>query len=241
MQVCAKSFGVKVARSIGIAVMLLSVGTGGVAQAQDRIGSSPYLSQNLVGYVKRAVRPGEFALLSWPFESFSIDRVDSEFLVGPQLPVGSVVYAFDVETGRYIRDVREANGWTSNIAYSRGMSFWVALPEDAPDEEYFIFLLGQVPSVLHAATTEQSVRPGVNLLAYPYPVTRAWRATSLAEEAPVGSWLYTYDGEHFFAVQKTDAGWGEEEVDLVVGTGFLFYNPSAEPFTWTEAAPYQWP
>ena len=202
--------------------------------------SSEVVSGNAVGFVEIEIQSGAFELIRYDFEQLDGAPSNAELVIGDQLPIGTSLYAYDRENQGFTVDVHLPSGWTDSIIIERGMAFWIRVPARAPEQVYTLFLMGEVPDSTTAPETAILVNQGFNVLGYPYPVELDWEDMELAQLALIGSTVFIWDGEKYLFAAKTESGWSMNH-ELLPGSGFIFFHPGQESFTWTEIKPYEFP
>ena len=198
-------------------------------------------SQNAVGFVRVDIPKGGFALARYDFVPIPNREIFAEDLFGNQLPEGSRIYVFNAQKGLYDIDTRTSSGWSANIAYHRGIGFWIAVPLDASKDIYEVYLTGEVPDQFTAPKSTISVEPGINQIGYPYPYDVNWIDTQLAQESPSGTSLYYWNGAQYAVVIKQGSSWSDPTLVLEPGMGFFYIVPSTTSIAWEETKPYAWP
>lgn len=214
-------------------------------------------SANAVGYVKKSIDPGAFDLLRYDFLAIE----PGETLIGDvvpqdQVPIGtkaffwnSAAQTFDSEGVVYIKadDKVEWNPGTSVV--EPGVGFFLQIPDTEP-AAVDVVMVGEVPgSNNDSDNTDLPIVEGFSLVGYPYPATRAWEDTTLAQSAELGDKLFTWDAAAqsyasagFIYVKAEDVNrWNPQGIMLEPGQGFFYQKESAGGKTWAEAKPYQWP
>lgn len=195
-------------------------------------------SMNIAGYQCITCPRGKSVLAATAFESIGGKDMKSADVFGDQLPIGSVVFAYDPSTRTYIRDSRTAGGWSTNITFKHGMGFWITVPGDAPEESYEVATMGEVSM---AETTTNLLANGSTLLAFPYTAGVLWTNTALARNACLGDKLMVYNPVTGYRsyTYSSRAGWSDADKLLITLDMGFWYHTSGASRTNVEVRPYE--
>ena len=219
----------------GLAILILIVAAS-LSYAQ----TNQVLSRNAVGYTKITCPKGGLVLVRMDFESMDGSDLHAEDVFGDQLPMGSSIYEYDPSIPGYVIDNYGFVGWSTNIIFTRGMGFWIKVPDTAVSNEYQVYMMGEVPDRFTAPTSTTDIANGLTLVGYMYPNDIYWTNTSLAKNAAMGDTMYYWSGSNYVANSLGFAGWGDP--NLVITPSMAFWFETGQPATnWIETKPYTWP
>jgi len=115
-----------------------------------------------------------------------------------------------------------------------GRGFWAMNNQTNAQE---LTIAGEVPT---NTSVRIAIHPGVNVLAFPYPVEITWTDTTLAAMSSVGAEMLLWDvtSATFTMHKKTAAGWVPGGTTLAAGQGFIYVHPGDSIMDWEEAIPH---
>jgi hypothetical protein len=202
----------------------------------------------------KTVGKGALELVSQDFYNIDDPTADQtpSMVIGDQMPINSQLFlwngtSFSIET--YAAETKTTpEGWTPDTAVLMpGVGFFMKVAEDAPEESYDIYMLGEVPGDNNnAQTTTVTKGMGFSLLGHPYPVEIAWTDTALAQSGKIDDQLFTWNQDPgnysistYVAETKTaPEGWNTNPT-ITPGQGFFYQTD--ESGTVDETKPYEFP
>ncbi len=203
------------------------------------------LSANAVGYIKKTLPAGgDLVAMSIPLDSMTnANLVFGETSVASEAPEGAFVYFWDVVGQTWIQGQKSSKGWGAygNQVLQPGEGFFLQ-GDAAAASEVEVTITGEVPS---DAQISRSI-PGGNALGTlgnPFPVDFIFGTSSVASNAPEGSFVYFWDvvGQTWIQGQKSSKGWGAYgNQAILAGEGFFLQSPGSAT-TWDVDKPYTWP
>ncbi len=179
-----------------VVTMLCGILIIGLAHAAD----TQVTSKNAVGYVNRTVKSGCRYLLAPTFFDMTSDAISVTNMLDPSvcsLPSGTVLSLWNVAAQTYLGSesivsfggtLRWAPG--TNVL-NLGESFWLMIPEKDPQEEYDLYLMGEVPDV----ETIVQLANGISFAAYSFPVDTHITNSGLSGVVSSGSIVSFWDPE----------------------------------------------
>ena len=204
------------------------------------------LSANAVGYIKKTLPANaKLIALSVPLNSMTeATIVFGRTSVAQEAPVGSSVSFWDPTLQKWSGGGKSTKGWQaaeSNRVLVAGEAFF--LKGAAGDVDREVTITGEVPE---DATLARAIPGNNNLgtIGNPYPVDFKFGASTLAQNATVGSTVSFWDSalQKWSGGGKSTKGWQAAESNRVVLAAEGFFLREAGTVTsWTNAKPYTWP
>jgi hypothetical protein len=211
------------------------------------------LSRNAVGYVRiDLIATNKLHLIRNDFVGLNAPIAISNALAS--LPPGTQVILWDKSNQVYqsaiIKSANPLVGWGpgGSNRLERGASFFIRTPNAATNVSTIpLFLMGEVPDKFTAPTTTLTVVQGLNMVGYPYPVSRPWTNTTLAQQLPAGSQIITWNATNqsynpaIIRPSNPALGWGPLGNALQISPGQGFFIRATNALVYSEAKPYTWP
>jgi Mlc titration factor MtfA (ptsG expression regulator) len=211
-------------------------------------------SANVVGYVKLDTPAEALSIQGVPF--LGTNEVAITELFGDTLPLDSQLLVF--KNGSYqIETYREIIGppptfivttnWSPNTTVIDGsQGFWVKLPTGSSNTTNIFS--GDVVDEEQTIT----IRPGFNLIHYPYSAGVAWTNTALSQNPTLNDRILVWDtvGQTYATISQyreiigppptfiVTTNWSNVDVDLELGAGFWYESQAATTNVIVETQPY---
>lgn len=249
-------------------VSLLGVGLAGAAALPASAQSVNYVSQP-AGLVRLTVAPGQ-TLVSIPFNPINAsigDLLQGQLTGGAGEAGGDGILKWDAVNQVYVKAFKAAGTgdpardgrwfadsvtWTpSPLTLNPGEGFWIANRQSVAQT---VYLGGTMVADSSRAVT---LRPGLNLIGYPYDGRIALNSTQLARNGAYGDRsTSTSDslndpatGETLWLMKKGksknlvwyNADGSTATKVLAPAAGYWFQHTTSTTFTWTEPRPYAYP
>ena len=202
-------------------------------------------SVNAIGVVKKEVPAGKLVFISFPLDGEGAVAEGTPFQSVSSIsnmPNGSVANFWDVETQRWVVQLKTAKGgWgtQANRLIQPGEAFFL---KNSQTTNMTLLFTGEVPA---DASMSQGLASGAFIAgANPYPVATVLSNFAFASTMANGSVANFWDVEtQRWVVQLKTAkgGWGAQASrEVAPGEGFFLKSYSGD-LTWTETRPYTWP
>jgi hypothetical protein len=202
------------------------------------MAAGPVTSVNAVGYSKVDLPRDKFVMLACQFEQIDgSTNTITKVLPGP-LPDATQVFLFDAASQTYTEEFYdEAIGWLPGTSeMGRQSSVWIKIPASSASATQEVVVAGQVPMT---NATVSVVRPGFQLLAYPYPV----------DLVVTNAGFQGSDADQLFYWNPSTETWKEEFYDEAIGwlpgdtvvktsQGFFYKSTSSTNKMWVATRPY---
>ncbi|MEE9358730.1 MAG: hypothetical protein V3U62_10790 [Sedimenticolaceae bacterium] len=202
-----------------------------LACAASIVSAQTVASANIVGYNKM-VNAGEFDIVAAQFDGGDNTLTG---LFGDSLPEGSKIYKFSGGTyqiSTYADVFISGVIWSPDFTLNQSESFWVAATATATN-----IFSGEVEG---ADSVTNSVIPGFQMLAYPYPVQRS--VEQLEFSPAEGDKIYKFSGGTYQISTYADVFisgviWSPS-LTLEVGEGFWYDSLSGSSTDWIANKPF---
>ncbi len=189
-------------------------------------------SVNIVGYNKVELNAG-LQINSVQFDIGT--NVNPVTLYGDALPVGAVIYTYDgVYASATYSEFFGSSFWSDSTLNLEEGSHWLSMPEGVSTN----IIAGEV---LLAETVTNSIVPGLQLIAWPYPT--AVRVVDLGYDATVGDVVWTYENGVGYASSTYSEFfgsffWSDENLTVPIGSGFWYNSLSVTTNEWIVVRPF---
>lgn len=218
---------------------LALIGNAAIAQ------TNAVLSRNAVGYIRQTTVKSNFFLVTNPFFDINGAPVTVTNLIGNQVPNGTIIIMWDPATQGYIFEQRNAGSWLPGTNVIRaGRGFWMKMATTlAHSNNYQVYLMGEVPDKTTAPTNTDTIMPGFNLIANPYPTSTPFTNLAAAKGGRNGDIGIMWDSsiQGYVFEQRNAGAWLPGTNVVLPGQGVWYRSTRITNVTWNTAKPYTWP
>jgi hypothetical protein len=195
--------------------------------------AAPVPSVNVVGYITTTNAANTWYMQGGPFAKIGegANDVTIKDVLGTNIANGTVVYLWN---GLYVPENFSGGAWSPGTnLISRADGFWMRSTLG-----FNLTRVGEVPSDLYASNTVTVVAPGLQILAYPYPVSVALTNMGFDAVAANGDTIYKWNGLGWDTVSFSGGTWATNYV-FAAGEGFWYKRSNSSTATnWTVVKPY---
>lgn len=180
--------------------------------------AAPVPSVNVVGYITTTNAANTWYMQGGPFAKIGegANDVTIKDVLGTNIANGTVVYLWN---GLYVPENFSGGAWSPGTnLISRADGFWMRSTLG-----FNLTRVGEVPSDLYASNTVTVVAPGLQILAYPYPVSVALTNMGFDAVAANGDTIYKWNGLGWDTVSFSGGTWATNINELTISkqtTGF---------------------
>jgi hypothetical protein len=199
----------------------------GAASIATSVAQTVY-SVNAVGYVNVTVKAGAFGLLANPLNQ----PTNSITAVLPDVPVGTIVYVFNLTTGQFDSATKRATSWSGPAATATlnpGTGFFV---KNAGTTDLNITFVGEVPQGTALTVTYPA---GFSLIGSIVPQAGNLEK-DLGYPAKNGDVVYKFNGTDYGTPYTRRAtAWTGGGTDVPIGVAEGVWLKAAAAGTWTRS------
>ena len=108
---------------------------------------------------------------------------------------------------------------------------------------YQVYLMGEVPDKTTLPTNTQTIAPGFNLIASPFPVTEAFTNLPAAKNGRNGDKGLIWDAlsQTYSPEQRSGGIWTPGTNMISPGQSLWYKSSRITNVTWSQTKPYTWP
>ncbi len=198
------------------------------------VQAEPVPSVNVVGYISTTNAANTWYMQGGPFAKLGAgaSEVTITDVLGTNIANGTIVYLWN-GLG-YVGESFAAGVWSPGTnLISRADGFWMRATLG-----FQLTRIGEVPSDLYASNTVTSISPGLQILAYPYPVSVGLTNMGLSAIAANGDTIFKWNGLGWDSTSYAGGAWGTNFV-FQIGEGFWYKRSNSSSATnWTVVKPY---